>query len=99
MRQALRVCFQINLDFPMRGYIAGLFVVFKIRTVNLVEACRITAIKSNRDIMERRLSPLLVLNGVARLYFEKSTSTFRFRDGESLSALLDFNVQFSRNFF
>ena len=98
MGQAFRIGFQIHLDLAFSDNIAGLGVVFEIRSVDLIEAAGVASVKRDGDIVQFGAAALLELHRLAGLDFEQRVSLFGSGDGETLRALLDLNANFRRNF-
>ena len=70
MNQAFRVGLKIHLDLTFSHDVAGLRIVFKIRTVDLVEAAGVASVKRDRDVVQLGASALLELHRLAGLNFE-----------------------------
>src|SRR6266700_1730231 len=94
-QNSLGVRLQINRDLACARDISRLLVVFEILTIDLIKARGVATVKSNGHIVQFRSQALLKLDGLLRLQLEQRPSLLRFRNRESLRALLDFDADFS----
>src|SRR6266700_7819199 len=96
-QNSLGVRLQINRDLACARDISRLLVVFEILTIDLIKARGVATVKSNGHIVQFRAQALLKLDGLLRLQLEQRPSLLRFRDRESLRALLNLDADLARD--
>ncbi len=74
--QALRIRFQVDLDFTLRGYVARLLIVFKVVPINLIEAAGIASVEGDRYVVQFGTAAGLELDSLARLDPEQRSTLF-----------------------
>src|SRR5436190_12176072 len=94
-QDSLGIRLQVNRDLACARDISRLLVVFEILTIDLIKARGVAPVESNGHVVEFRPPALLELDRLARLQLEQRPSLLRFRNRESLRALLDFDADFA----
>ena len=94
VRQAGGVGFQIDLYLALGNDVAGLRIVFEVRTVDLVKASGIPPVESDGHAVQLGEAAFLELDGLAGLDLKQSSRSVRSAVGEAVRTLLNSGADF-----